>query len=136
MVKQNVDDLLSAVSHDDLLDRKWTEVPPTADQRKKYGSSQASVGSLVDTLQELYWSGVQRDVASVILAFDEIQSLHPEATEEEEREREEATGLLLDKEKDQVINEWLRIWSMYKTSRWNHALEHPLIPRPSSTIRG
>jgi hypothetical protein len=116
MSKQTFDKVLSALSHDDLLDKKWTEVPPTADQRERYGSSQAPVGSLVDTLQELYWNGVQREVASVILAFDEIQSLHPEETEEEEREREEATGLLLDEEKDQVINEWLRIWSMYRAS--------------------
>jgi hypothetical protein len=122
MEKQNFEELLSGLSHDDLLDRKWVEMPTTADQREKYGSSQAPIGSLVDTLQELYWSGVQREVASVILAFDEIQSLHPEETEEEQREREEATGLLLDKEKDQVINEWLRIWSMHRASRCNHGV--------------
>ncbi|KAK2597335.1 hypothetical protein QQS21_006031 [Conoideocrella luteorostrata] len=110
MTSLNFDDLVSPLSHEDQLDRNWAEVPVPAAKRAEQGSY-APVGSLLDTLEDLYWVGVRQEVAALIVAFDEIQSIHPEATEEEKQARQEADGLLLDNEKDQIINDLLRIWT-------------------------
>lgn len=111
MASINFDDVVSPLSRADNLDRNWTEVPVTRECHATHGSS-APVISLVDTLQELYWTGVKQEVAALILAFEEIQTLHPEETEEEKQELAEAQGLLLDPEKDQIIKQWLNIWGM------------------------
>lgn len=110
MASINFDDVVSPLSHEDNLDRNWTEVPVAREHRATHGSF-APVISLVDKLQDLYWTGVKQEVAALILAFDEIQTLHPEETEEERQELAEAEGLLLDPEKDQIIKQWLKLWS-------------------------
>lgn len=81
----------------------------TEEIRARY--SKPNIISLAKSLQDLYWKGAEREIANVILAFEEIQSVHPEETEEEKRETEEGTGLTLDAEKDKIINEWLKNWS-------------------------
>jgi hypothetical protein len=107
---KEIDDVFEGLSHDDLLDRGWTEVPITQEIRARYGSK-SDIISLAESLQDLYWKGAEQELANAILAFDEIQSVHPEETEEEKRETEEGTGLMLDAEKDKIINEWLKNWS-------------------------
>jgi hypothetical protein len=79
-------------------------VPLTQEIRARYGLK-SDIISLAESLQNLYWEGAERKLANTILAFDEIQSVHPEETEEEEQETEEGTGLIWDTKKDKIINE-------------------------------
>jgi hypothetical protein len=115
MSKLGFDRVFSGLSHDGLLDQQWTEVHVAAEARALY-KSQAALWSLVDILQDLYWTGVERELAAAIIAFDDIQTIHPEETAEEKREVANMEGLLLDTEKDQIINEWLNIWCTFKSS--------------------
>ncbi|KAL2063125.1 hypothetical protein VTL71DRAFT_6197 [Oculimacula yallundae] len=109
MSSKDFDGVFEGLSHDELFDRGWTEVPISQETRAKY--AKPDIINLAEQLQELYWKGAEREIANAILAFDEIQSVHPEETEEEKEQTEQYSGLMLDGEKDKVINEWLKIWN-------------------------
>ncbi len=58
---------------------EWTELKRLDNSTEKYQKE------LVRTLGEMYWKGVEREVAAVIMAMADISEIHPNYLPEEEK---------------------------------------------------
>jgi hypothetical protein len=92
MTQDFIDDVLSSTSRDASIDREWREI-------NNFKGSKADFETIFDSLSQLYWEGVEREVAGAIVAladFDEYQKLNltVETIRKEDFSSMKLTGLL------------------------------------------
>lgn len=77
-----VDEVFSGLSHDAHIDTGWTEV-------KTASGSKADVDVILESLHDLYWKGVQKEIAGAIVALADFDQYHPDALPVESPSEEE-----------------------------------------------
>ncbi|KAH0558668.1 hypothetical protein GP486_004681 [Trichoglossum hirsutum] len=126
MSTYNFDSVLSALSRDGSLDEGWREVKVSEESRARY-RSQAELVTIWDTLKDLYWSGVERDIATAILALADTEQLQPDALPVEDKDTSDTD--LIDPFPDEVtaktredvekgVGQWFRFKSITSLHRF------------------
>jgi hypothetical protein len=94
------DEVLAAAPRDESLDNGWVEIKKRTGMRSW---TKADMGTILEEMQTMYWKGVKREVASLIVALADFDEFQPEALPIEILAKEE---LLSSKKLESLIDLW------------------------------
>jgi hypothetical protein len=96
--------VVAAASRDATIDNGWTEL-------KAASGSKADVETILKEIQKLFWKGVKREIASIIVALDEFGEYKPDALPVETPAKEQ----LLSGGKLKAL---LDLWNPFDGGQW------------------
>ena len=98
------DSVVAAASRDATIDKGWTEI-------KAASGSKADMPTILKEMQILFWKGLKREIASIIVALDDFGEHQPDALPVETPAKEQ---LLSGKR----LKSLLDLWNPFDGGKW------------------